>query len=493
MTSLETVFCQNGDVLEVIESLDPLHNPLYQIQDEITFGRLFADVFKRVLKYNVTAKKWYVYDGVIWREDTESVITGGLAEKFQRVMKIYLANAVSDNETQFETEYEKYVLRLGDRNKRLKMIEDAKHHTFISMEDFDKDPDLLNVQNGVINLNTFELTEHNPELLLSKVCSVEYDETAMCYLWEKYLKEVFEDDPDKIGYIQRLFGYSLTGSNAHEECYLLYGKTTRNGKSTMLRVMETMLGTYSMSIKPESLAQRKTDGRTASGDIARLKDCRFLHCSEPQKGMILDVALLKSLTGRDVITARHLYEREFQFVPVFKLFFNSNVLPAVNDMTLFTSGRIKVIEFNRHFTEEERDIKLKDKLEKAASLSGILNWCLEGLRQYYDQGIKPPASVIKATAAYKNESDKIQNYINDCLRESDVANLSLKELYEVFRKWCSVNGYKPEGKKVFREMFTAKLPISDTGTVRGNTMYNVLIGYTFTEEAEEMRPYNVAM
>lgn len=491
--NLSSVFCQNGEILDVITELDPLHSVEYQTQDEITFGRLFADTYKSVLKYNVTTKTWFMYDGVIWREDTGSVITGKLAELFQRLLKIYLADAVSANETQFESQYQKYVLRLGDRNKRLKMIEDAKHHTHIRTEDFDTDQDLLNLRNGVLNLKTFELLPHDPELLLSKVCNVEYNADQMPALWEKYLSEVFEDDPEKINYMQRLFGYSLTGNNAHEECYLLYGKTTRNGKSTMLRVMETMMGSYAMSIRPESLAQRRNDGRQASGDIARLKDCRFLHCSEPQKGMVLDVALLKSLTGRDVITARNLYEREFQFVPVFKLFFNSNVLPAVNDMTLFSSGRLKVIEFNRHFTEAERDVNLKDKLEKPDSLSGILNWCLIGLKQYYDQGIIPPKSVVQATAAYRAESDKIQNYINDCLQQSDVANLPLKDLYDVFRRWCTQNGYKPEGKKAFKEMFTAKLPLADTGTVRGVTMHSVLLGYTFTEDAEEMRPYNVTV
>ena len=358
--NLSSVFCQNGEILDVITALDPLHSVEYQTQDEITFGRLFADTYKSVLKYNVTTKAWFIYDGVIWREDTGSVITGKLAELFQRLLKIYLADAVSANETQFESQYQKYVLRLGDRNKRLKMIEDAKHHTHIRMEDFDKDQDLLNLRNGVLNLKTFELLPHDPELLLSKVCNVEYNAEKVPAMWKLFLYEVFEGDEEKINYLQRLFGYALTGSNAHEECYLLYGKTTRNGKSTMLRVIETMMGSYAMSIRPESLAQRKNDGRQASGDIARLKDCRFLHCSEPQKGMVLDVALLKSLTGRDVITARHLYEREFQFVPVFKLFINSNVLPAVTDMTLFTSGRLKVISFNRHFADEDRDVNLKD-------------------------------------------------------------------------------------------------------------------------------------
>ncbi len=142
-----------------------------------------------------------------------------------------------------------------------------------------------------------------------------------------------------------------------------------------------------------------------------------------------DVALLKTLTGRDVVTARYLYENEFQFIPVFKLIINSNVKPMVNDMTLFTSGRIKVIEFNRHFSEEEQDVYLKDRLESQENLSGLLNWCLEGLRKYREQGTTVPMSVRKATEQYKLESDKMQNFVNECIVQIDGRNLPVREAY----------------------------------------------------------------
>lgn len=475
-----------GDVLKKIRELNPLRNELYSIADEITFGKLFADTFRNILKYNVTAKTWYFYDGIVWKEDTGEVITGRYAEVLARSLKIYVAEAVGIDATQFETDYEHFVKRLGDRNKRIKMILDARHHTNCKTEDFDRQKDLLNVKNGVINLKTFKLLPHDPELMLSKVCDCDFNPSASSAVWEKFIDEVLEGDQEKKEYIQRLCGYALTADNANEEFYIFYGKTTRNGKSTLLRVIETMMGSYGLSIKPESLALRKADGRTASGDIARLNGCRFLHCSEPQKGMVFDVALLKSITGRDIITARHLYEREFQFVPVFKLFVNSNILPSVNDMTLFSSGRVKVIEFNRHFTEEEQNIHLKEELEQPDNLSGVLNWCLIGLRRYYAEGTKAPSIVRQTTAAYQQNSDKIGSFIDECLERSDIANLTAKEIYDVYRKWCITNGYKTEGKKSFTGQFTGRIPISKTGTVRGKTAFNVVIGYTFTQEANDL-------
>lgn len=488
--NLTSVFCPNSEVLEKLRELNPLKNKLYQITDEITLGRLFADVYGSVLKYNVNARQWYVYDGVIWKEDTGEVITGKCGQIFARMLKVYLAESVSADATQFEKNYETFALRLGERNKRVKMLQDAKNHSHCKTEDFDRQKDLLNVRNGVINLRTFKLLPHDSKLMLSKICNCEFNPDASSAVWEKFIDEVLEGDTEKKEYIQRLCGYALTGDNENEEFYIFYGKKTRNGKSTLLRVIETMVGTYGLSVQPETFAHRKKDSRAPSGDIARLNGCRFLHCAEPPKGMIFDVALLKSITGRDIITARHLNEREFDFIPVFKLFMNSNILPSVNDMTLFSSGRVKVIEFNRHFTEEDQNVHLKDELELPENLSGVLNWCLIGLKRYYKEGIKPPLIVRQATDAYRQTSDKIGSFIKDCLEKKDICNLKVGDIFLTYKKWCNANGYRTEGKRTFNELFSGKIPISDTGTVRGKTAHNVVIGYTFTAEADELAQNN---
>jgi putative DNA primase/helicase len=128
--------------------------------------------------------------------------------------------------------------------------------------------------------------------------------------------------------------------------------------------------------------KQNKDSRQASGDIARLNGCRFLNASEPPKRMIFDVALLKTLLGRDTITARHLHEREFEFVPIFKLVINTNFLPLITDDYMFSSGRINVITFDRHFEPHEQDRILKTRLREPENISGLFNWCLVGLRLF---------------------------------------------------------------------------------------------------------------
>ena len=296
-------------------------------------------------------------------------------------------------------------------------------------------------------------------------------------------------DREKVEYLQTLFGYAIIGTNEREECHMLYGQSTRNGKGTLTNTINYLFGDYGANIQPETLAMQKNrDGRTASGDIARLNGIRFLQMSEPPKRMKIDVALLKTLTGRDVITARNLYEREFQFEPCFKLFINTNFLPVVLDDTLFASGRVKVITFDRHFEESEQDKTLKDRLRTPEELSGILNWMLAGLKRYHANGntIPIPESVKAATDDYRQKSDKIKNFIEESLSVNPYTTIMAKDAYTAYMKWCTANGYGIENKSNFFDELRAKGLLSESGTIYGKTYRNVIKGYML--DADLIKP-----
>lgn len=287
-------------------------------------------------------------------------------------------------------------------------------------------------------------------------------------------------------------GYSLTGDVSQETFYIFTG-VTRAGKSTLLETIGYLMGEtsgYACTIHPDTFAlNKKTNTQTASGDIARLNGYRFATASEFPKSMLLNSALVKRMTGRDKITARQLYQNEFEFVPQFKLFMNTNYLPQISDDTLFDSGRINIITFNRHFTSKEQDEKLKDILRTPENISGIFNWLLEGLKAYYKTGLTPPDEVVKATAQYREESDKIFYFMQDCLIVQEDSNLQAKDVYNCYRKWAESNGYKSENKGRFFTALRNKNLLVDYGTVSGRTVNNVLIGYAFNDVAIEEMGY----
>lgn len=463
------------------EVLRDLHAEHYETSDK-GFGRLFATVFKDKHRYNPSRKDFMMFDGKKWVDDTEGLSARASAKDLSDALVRYAVSVDT------EGKYLKAVAPLCNIRNRNNMLQDSRDVFFFTNEELDKDDYLLNLQNGTLDLSENEprFIEHSPDLLLSKICNVEYQPGATCKEWEKFLLEIMQGDKEKIQYLQKIAGLSLTGNTQEETCFILYGSTTRNGKSTFCETLIHLLGDYALTMKPETLAVKQNlDSRQASGDVARLAGCRFCNASEPPKRMLFDTALLKSLLGRDSITARHLHQREFSFIPKFKLVINTNYLPTITDDTVFSSGRINVISFDRHFEPHEQDKHLKDKLRSSSELSGILNWCIEGLRLYRQQGLEPPKTVQNATETYRTDSDKIGNFINECLTKTG-KNSKAKDIYEVYIKWCDDNGYGCENKGNFFSELKTKGLFATSGTVDGKTVKNIVKGYTIETDFVEI-------
>lgn len=470
----DTEATKQVDLLDKLQMLNAVSN--YETNDK-DFGALYAEIFKDKHRYNPSRKDFMLYDGKRWIDDIEGLNARSDAKVLSDALLVYGSSTGN-------SDYLKAVSNLCNIRNRNNMLQDSRDVYYFSNEDLDTNDYLLNVQNGTIDLSedTPKFLQHAPDMLLSKICNVNYNPAASCKEWEKFLGQIMQGNQEKIKYLQKIAGLSLTGNTQEETCFILYGSTTRNGKSTFCETLIYLLGDYALTMKPESLAiKQNTDSRQASGDIARLAGCRFCNASEPPKRMLIDTALLKSLLGRDSITARHLHQREFSFIPKFKLVINTNYLPAITDDTVFTSGRINVISFDRHFEPEEQDKHLKDKLRQNSELSGILNWCIDGLRMYRKEGLYPPAAVQQATETYRTDSDKIGNFIKECLTETG-KNSSIKSVYEVYSTWCSDNGYGTESKGNFISELKGKGLYATSGTVDGKTVKNIVKGYTVEPE-----------
>lgn len=212
----------NHKILDRLAQLEPENN---YPRDDKGLSKLFSDMYKDELRYNVTSKKWMFFDGKKWKEDLEGMHVARLAKELATNLCKYSIE-ISNQEN--NKGYSEYVNKLGNFSKRETMIKDARDVNFMSNEDLDKDAFIFNCKNGTINLKTFEFKEHNPKDLLSKISNVVYDPKASSLLFEKFVNEIMIEDSDKINYLQKILGHSLTGHVMLETCFILYGATTRN-------------------------------------------------------------------------------------------------------------------------------------------------------------------------------------------------------------------------------------------------------------------------
>ena len=472
-------FYKNGINIRLVNKIKKFVPEKSCSHNDIGLSELFAKIYKNQIVYNASAKCWYYYNGKVWVEDTSNMITLQKMTEFSKALLAYTSQITDDG---IRNSFSKCVDKLGNLGARETIVKDSRDKMFIKQTDFDKNKSLFNCQNGTLNLETFEFSQHNPNDLLSKISNVEYDPKATCPTFKKFMNEIMQNNTNKINYLKKALGYSLTCSTKEETCFILYGKTTRNGKGTLTDTISYMLGDYAVTAMPETLSLKKwKDSTRASGDIARLNGCRFLNISEPSQQMIVDSALLKTLTGRDKITARHLHQNEFEFYPQFKLFINCNYLPIIEDNTVFTSNRVNVITFDRHFKSNEQDKELKDKLKNPNEISGIFNWCLEGLKKYRQEKLIPPLEIKQATFDYGKSNDKFNVFFNAELIESN-NNVSLSSIYDRYCKWCKENKILPLEKSKIKKRLEQMKILKNKATVKGKTTSNVIIGYELKED-----------
>ena len=304
-------------------------------------------------------------------------------------------------------------------------------------EHLDRDPWLLNVLNGTLDLRTGELRHHNRGDLITKLAQVVYDAKAECPTWWKFLERIFAKNYDLILFLQKAVGYALSGITWEQCLFFLYGLGA-NGKSTLLEIIQALLGDYATRTSTETFLAKK--GISIPNDIAALRGARFVAALEVEAGRRLAEVLVKEMTGGDRISARFMRAEWFEFKPEFKIFLAANHKPVVRGTDWAIWRRIHLIPFTVQIPKNEQDKELPAKLN--AELPGILNWAIEGCLWWQDNGLNPPQAVEEATQKYRDEMDILGGFIAElCILAPGVSGTAA-ELYKAYTAWADENGEK---------------------------------------------------
>lgn len=458
--------------------------------NERDFSRLFSEIVRPYLRYNITLQKWMYYNGKYWEVDTSLVNVLREMKKFSFELLKYALNAVGiQNE-----EFLEYVKDLGSASKRKTLIKDAIDVNCISDNMFDGNQLLFNCINGTFNLQTMQLQDFNPDDYLTKVSNVFYVPNKTSQILDDFMNEIFCGDQSLIDYMYQVLGYSLSGKNNQECFWVLLGETTRNGKSTLLNTFSYMLGGsdgYAKNCDISTLAKKKnSNGSATSSDICRLKGSRFVVASEPSADFELDEAKVKAFTGNDKITARMLYANDVEFLPTFKIFIGTNHKPNISDESVIDSNRLKVIPFNRHFAPDKQKKNLKERLCAPDIQTALFNKCLQGWSQFMQNGLIEPQAVINATTSYQTSGQILQTFLDAELVQEAGAVMPLSVYYPLYVTWCTENGFIPMSREKANQYARSKNLFKASATVGGKTMRNILTGYRLKTE-KDVEPVQV--
>lgn len=468
-----------GEELVSLQDFHPEDPKAYPF-NEIGAGRLFADFYKSTLRYVPKRKSWFHYADGIWQKDTGAIQAMKACMNLADALYVH---ALSINDNDQRKIYIDYVVRWQKFTFRNNLLKDAQVHYPIDPREFDSDPYTFNCRNGTLNLRTLAFNSHSADDLLTKMSPVTYDPIISDERWTQFIDEIMSGDKEKAKFLQKIFGYGISGDTRFECFFILYGLLTRNGKGTLCESVLQAMGTYGITSKAETIAQRVNANSSApSEDVARLAGVRFANISEPNKGLVLDTAKVKTMTGNDTLNARFLHENSFDFKPRFKLYINTNYLPQINDMTIFTSDRLIIIPFNRHFDESEQDRNLKHYFSGERQQTAILNWLVEGFQFLQKEGLRVPKSVREAIHQHQEESDKFKQFIDECTVKDVTAEERTADVYARYRGWCLDNGYHFENKKNFNSSLATVTTIKRKRPKGSRNITTMVIGLKLLSE-----------
>lgn len=406
---------------------------------DIGNGLRFKDNYGEKFRFDHTGNIWYMWNGQIWQDDK-----GGCVKKAAQYTIAKMAEEIevfykSGDEKAGDAVY-KHMKKSASERARNDMLRSASPHMAVEPGIWNSKHNLMNLQNGTLELDTLQFRGFRQEDYLTFKAGVKYDPAAPCSEWLDHLNLVFGGDTELISAFQLMAGYSLLSGNPAQVFFILYG-AGKNGKSVTVNTLRMIMGDYGIHVAPQTLMQQKNPDKIRS-DLVRLQYKRLVTSTEGERGAKLDIGWIKQMTGGEPIVARPLYKAEIEFIPEFALWFATNHLPEIKEVNEAIWRRLWPIPFNQVIPEDKRITDYEKKLLESEG-SGIFNWMIEGLKRYYEAGhlIKPQA-VIDLMEEYKEDEDPIHDYLTSQCTDDEKAVISSSDLYQDYQKWCEFNGVK---------------------------------------------------
>ncbi|MCK4373684.1 MAG: hypothetical protein KAX19_00105, partial [Candidatus Brocadiae bacterium] len=359
------------------------------------------------LRFDEKRKAWLHWKTHWWQvDDTAAVHLAKLAA----LTRLNNAPLLAVKAEQYKEA--KYALRSLDQHKLKAALESAQSEEPFrdTHEPWDANPWLLGVANGVIDLKSGALLPGEPSQRVSQHSEIAYDPAAKCPRWLRFLDEVFEGNTEVITFMQRAFGYSLSGSVEEQCLFFLYGPGL-NGKGRIILILKHLLGSYYHDVGFDFFTLSR--GYTPHPEqMAACAGRRVITASETGEQGRFNEARLKAMAHGDPLSTRAMYDARFDTLPTAKIWLNANHLPEVRDDSLGMWRTFRIIEMLRKFEGAADDKRLIDKLY--AEGPGILNWAVRGCLAWQQDGLGRPRAIEVATKTYEEESDPLREFIEAC-------------------------------------------------------------------------------
>lgn len=406
--------------------------------DEMSLANLFAENHKGKIGYDRDNRKWLGFECLVWKADEQAPMR--LVRKMIEFLSIGDGDSISISLNK----------RFRGTGAMKGIVSQAEliDELAITSGQFDVNPNLLAVQNGVVDLSAGTFREATASDFLQRQADVVFDKLAVCPVWDKFMEEVTDGDHELLEYIRRALGYTLFGHADLQIFFMLVGLGS-NGKGVLMRTLKKLFGKYAENVAPNLLTSAY-DGsaNAASPALAKLAGARFVICTELPSRRKFDEAFIKNFSGGDELTVRNTYGAVFTYKPVGVLWLSTNEVPEIEASNKAMWRRIVPIPFNATFSGKSVDAKLEDKL--ALEFSGILNWLLKGAKEYSAERLGSCSAVKELKLQLRKDADSLFAWTSECCVRSLAGETQSRDAYDSYKSFMRNTERKALGQPAFR-------------------------------------------
>jgi P4 family phage/plasmid primase-like protien len=397
----------------------------------------FADRHEQTLRYVAHWGRWLHYDGKRWAHE-HTLLAYDLARDICREEAASAASAKQAD-----------AIKRANTVAAVERLARADRRIAGRSDQWDADPWLLNTPNGVIDLRSGSIRPHSQLDYMTKITAVAPG--GICPTWREHLLRVMNHKVELVAYLQRVFGYGLTGITREHALFFAYG-TGANGKSVTINTVLGIMGDYQRSASMETFTVAKYDRHPT--ELAGLQGARLVSATETEESKHWAESRIKMLTGGDKVEARFMRQDFFEYTPQFKLFISGNHKPRLRSVDEATSRRFQIIPFDVTIPPLDRDHSLPEKLK--SEWPGILAWMIEGCLLWQRDGLNPPEAVRASTSTYLDEEDLVLRWFDECCEADTSARTASSELHQSFVSWATRTREFPLSQKAFSERLAAR-------------------------------------
>jgi len=346
------------------------------------------------------------------------------------------------------------------RNFADEILHYIKRSTYAERDTFEEEPMLICLANGVLDLNTFTFEQHSANKRFLSKLAVHYNKEAKCEKFDKFLSEVVTTEDVPV--VEEIMGYTLYRDYPIQKAFMFIGEGS-NGKSTLLKVMENIIGTANCS----NLGLQEIENKGFAIGALYKKYANFY--SDLPSTALKTTGRFKMLTGGDTLTADRKHKDHFNFQNYAKLVFSCNQMPATSDDTHAFFRRWIIINFPHRFEGSAKKNLIKEIATKH-ELSGVLNKAVVGLKRLLEkQDFSYSKSVEEVKEQYIRLSDGIGAFIMDMLQPAPQGEIFKQMLYNSYLDYCRQYNITAEtDAKFFREV-VARLKVIDSKPLNPET------------------------